>query len=74
MVGSYAVLAERISSLISLSRLCEWFNENILQFTRQHPWFIGAAKRRNSRSFFPKGMLELCLMSSKEGAIASPLD
>jgi len=35
MVGNYAVLAERISSLSSLSRLREVFNPDVLQFARQ---------------------------------------
>ena len=73
MVGNYAVLAERISSLSSLSRLHDGFNPNILQFTRQHPYFSGAAIKKNCSPFFSKGMLELCLMSSEGGAIARPL-
>jgi hypothetical protein len=60
MVGNYAVLAERISSLSSLSKLHKGFNENILQVTRQHLWVIGATINEKTLPFFSKGILELC--------------
>jgi hypothetical protein len=52
MVGNYAVLAERICSLTSLSSLREGFNVNNLQFTRHLLWLIGVAYFEKLPSFF----------------------
>jgi len=44
MIGSYAVLAEKISSLSFLSRLHKESHVDFLQFPRQYLWFFEIAQ------------------------------